>query len=145
MNDPAIYISIATALFSLWVYFRHDAQLKKQEGKIKAYELENWAHEKELEKKANLAAHIEIHPQGRRDVVVINNGKSIATNCSVRILETEGFILNEELTSFTLHPNQRLAFSVFIYIGSPDFMTVELKWKDNFSSENNITYQLQAT
>lgn len=144
MSEPTIYISIATALFSLWVYLRHDAKLKKQERKLQEFELQKWTDQKAKEKQANLVAWIEKYSNGKCDLVIENRGTCVAKDCIIVINEAKAYGISSILTPFSLHPSQRHTMWLTNTKKSPPDFTVQLSWKDDFSTDKKRLYKLQV-
>jgi len=135
---------IATmALFvSAITYFAHDRRLKMQELQINAYQLKKQQEELGEQKKAVIRASIIRGEQGRRIIKVYNAGKSTAKNIDIKLLSDGDFLEGSNPFPYEfLNPQDGTEMQLFLYMGSPDKLLVELSWTDDFK-ENNTHQQM---
>ncbi|TXJ28089.1 MAG: hypothetical protein E6Q24_07110 [Chitinophagaceae bacterium] len=144
LTDPSFYVALVALLLSVWIYFAHDKRIKRQETLINQFELERLMLEKELQKKANLEILIDDSQSARKDLIIVNTGKNLASDIRISIEENEGiegFIITERILPFELQPNQRRTITLFLHTGSPDCVTATLKWNDEYKADNEVTYK----
>lgn len=140
-SDPSFWISVITFVFAVFIYFYHDKKIKSQERLLNQYALDRVQKEQTKEKQASLFATIK---DGSRDqkLEISNKGLSIARNVSIEPVKIEGIFIMTNLDSFELQPGQSMEFRLIIAEGTPDLMTVTLKWDDDFAISNKISFQL---
>lgn len=140
-SDPSFWISVITFVFAVFIYFYHDKKIKSQERLLNQYALDRVQKEQTKEKQASLFATIK---DGSRDqkLEITNKGLSIARNVSIEPVKIEGIFIMTDLDSFELQPGQSMEFKLIVAEGTPDLITVTLKWDDDFAISNKISFQL---
>jgi archaellum component FlaF (FlaF/FlaG flagellin family) len=142
MEVISLIIAIMALLFSGITYFAHDRRLKKQEEQINAYHLQKQEEEKTELKKAVVRGNVVKGEKGRRIIKVFNAGKAVARNIDIKLLGDGEFIGgNNPFPYEFLNPQEGTEMTLFMHMGSPDKLLIELSWIDDFQT-NNIHQQM---
>lgn len=144
METISLIVAVAAFLFSAFTYFVQDRRIKKQETLINAYQLEKFEEEKIDLKKAIVRANVIKGDKGRVTIKVFNAGKAIAKNVDIKLLgEGEFFAGSNPFPFEFLNPQEGTEMHLFLHMGSPNKLLVELSWSDNYQQEN--THQQMLT
>ena len=138
------FVSLIVALgalgFSVFTYFAHDRELKRQERIINDFQLSALAREEAELKKAQIRGNIiKTSAKGGRELRIFNAGKSQARNVKVEWLNEENSVLLQDDFSDigVLTPQNYRAFHMALCMGHHDTMKLRYTWDDD-SAENNV-------
>ncbi|MBO9672192.1 MAG: hypothetical protein J7577_02015 [Sphingobacteriaceae bacterium] len=132
-----LLVAVAALLISVFTYFVHDRRLKQQEMQINAYQLQKQEAEVIEEKKAVIRANVIKGEKGRRIIKVYNAGKAVANNIDINLLSEGEFIGGSNPFPYEfLNPQDGTELTLFIGMGSPDKLLVELTWDDEYRINN---------
>lgn len=143
MEFFSVILSLLAIVFSLFTYFKHDIKIKKQEALLNQYELEKFEAEKLESKRAIVEANMIKGLKGQRIIKVYNKGKSIARDVKVSIPELKGIEVMNNPCPIDIRPQNSIEISLLAFAESPDKMTIEIKWQDEFQKLNLESQVLQ--
>lgn len=144
MEIVSLIIAIVAFVFSFITYLIHDRRLKKQEGLLNAYQLQKYEEEKVDSQKAIIRANVIKGDKGRVTIKVFNAGKAIAKNIDLKLLGSGALHVGRNPFPFEfLNPQEGTEMLLFISVGSPDKLLIELSWEDDFNFHN--THQQMLT
>ena len=137
MDTLNLLIAGAALLISVFTYFAHDRRLKQQEVQINAYQLQKQEAETIEQKRAVIRANVVKGEKGRRTIKVYNAGKAVANNIDIKLLGDGEFIGGSNPFPYEfLNPQDGTEMTIFMHIGSPDKLLVELTWNDEYQENN---------
>ena len=136
MEIAGFIISILALGFSFFTYLRHDSKIKKQSALINQYQIDKIKEEKEKSTRAIIEGNLIKHNKGKRVLKVYNRGKSTAKDVQIKFPEIKGLLMGSNPSPIEIRPQQSIDVDFFVSMGTPDIITVEFNWKDEFSSEN---------
>lgn len=135
--DSSLLISLLALGTSVFTYFRHDRELKKQEQKINNYQIAQMEAAAEENKKANICG--KIRQSGNRYILTVSNsGKAIARDIRIEGLNSRYIIHNaNHLFPYKLlNPLECVEITIdrvgLIYI---DRLDLVYYWKDEYSND----------
>lgn len=89
MSEVSFYLSLATLAASLYVFWRYDKRLNKQNLRINEFTIQEMNDKEEDLKKAEISVQPEYSGKGSGDLIISNTGKCEARNLTLTIEEKE--------------------------------------------------------
>ncbi|MFC2128111.1 hypothetical protein ACFLRU_07035, partial [Bacteroidota bacterium] len=132
MEYASIVISVLAILFSVFTYFKHDAEIKKQSKLINDYQLEKIESEKNDEKKAIISANVVKGKNTERIIKVYNKGKSIAKDLNVTVPENENYQVIVNPCPIDIKPSNGIELKILVFNSNIDKIKLKFDWKDDF-------------
>lgn len=139
----AILIPLAVAVFSLFIYWKHERRLKKQQEEINEYNLKEYKKEKELDKMAKIEATVHDGPNGMKKVRIQNSGRAMARNVKIKIPEDLRKHVHENPFPLDIKPQLSNDISLFIWKGIPNQVILEFEWEDEYRKDNEDSQLIQ--
>lgn len=138
MDPISLTVSIATLIFSLYVFFAHDRKLNAQQKQLNELALQKAAQEETESKKASIfLAH---EKTGKIDKLVVTN-KGQATAYDVRLSshveEDPVMMLNIPPHWESLKPGQEVKRPIVLVIGSTMRVTYDITWRDGLGEHKD--------
>lgn len=144
METVSLIVAIVAFVFSVITYFVHDSRLKKQEGLLNAYQLQKYEEEKVDLQKAVIRANVLKGDKGKITIKVFNAGKAVAKNINLKFICDQELMTGANPFPFEfLNPQEGTEIILFMHVGSPDKLLIELLWDDEFQQQN--THQQMLT
>ena len=122
-------VSAIALLFSLFVYFRHERELKRLSVLATRLTLQKAIRDQEEDTSARVTAKI-VREKGNNHISITNEGKVTAQNVQVK-LEPE--ICNrprEYPFPRDVEPGQTIQISAYLGISGPSTVAVKIWWED---------------
>lgn len=85
MSEVSFYLSLATLAASLYVFWRYDKRLNKQNIRINEFTIQEMNDKEEDLKKAEIDVHHEYSGKGNGYLIISNTGKCEARNLTLTI------------------------------------------------------------
>lgn len=135
--------SICGIIGGLFMYYRHDKIIKKQEKFLNDLQIKQIKKAEEQELQAKVECNIIHEERGARKIRFYNSGQADARNVRVEIVNEnalEGINLlgtwgpYDLITSNNGHREE----SMFLYIGHPDTLQLRIIWDDDFGKDRSI-------
>lgn len=144
MEIISLIVAILAFVFSAITYLVHDSKLKKQEGLLNNYQLQKFEEEKIDSQKAIIRANVIKGDKGKVTIKVFNAGKAKAKSIDVKLLGNGAFHVGRNPFPFEfLNPQEGTEMLLFLFVGSPNKLLIELSWQDDFNLHN--THQQMLT
>lgn len=139
----AIFISLSALSFSLFIYYKHDKQIKKQTAIINNFQIEKFQKDFETDKKAFIDVTIVKQEKGKRIVKVSNNGKAVACNVKVIFPQEIEISIRDFPSPTEINPGSFFDIYIQIYKESPDIANIEIGWDDDFEKNRKEKLRIQ--
>lgn len=135
--DYSLIISIAAIIGSILTYIIHDRKIKAQEKLINEYQIAKIEEERTQKKQAVIRASIIPGNKGHRTLRVYNKGKSTGKNIRLIIIDEPNYLYSTNPFPFPfLNENENVDLNIHLHKGSPDRISFQLLWDDEYQSDN---------
>ncbi|WP_409149259.1 hypothetical protein [Sphingobacterium sp. BS-2] len=142
--DYSLVFSIIAIFGSLLTYFIHDRKIKAQEKLINDYQINKIIEEKIEKTQAVIRASIIKGNNGNRTLRVYNKGKATARNIRLFILDEPEYLYSTNPFPFpALNEKENVDLIIHLHMGSPDNISFELIWDDEYAENNKHSQILQ--
>jgi len=147
MEIAVVVIPLIALLFALFLYFKHDLKIKRQELLLSKYQLDKIEKEKENEKKAVIEANVVKGFNGNRIVKIYNKGKCTAQNVNVVFPEkTEGYIILVNPCPIEIKPQHGIEILLGRFtLNYPNTEKIYFEWSDDFKLKNISSQTIQIS
>ncbi len=136
MELVGIIISIVALVLAGFTYVKHDRKLNKQAELINKYQLESMEKERENSKKAIIETNVIRGDKGKRTIKVYNKGLAKALNVNVKFLSADKVSIINNPCPIDINPKNGIDIQVAVSLESPEKITLELQWGDNYKKDN---------
>lgn len=122
-------VAVAAILFSLFVYFKHDRELKRLAVLVSQLNLQKAIRDQEEDTSARVTAKI-VREKGNNHISITNEGKVTAQNVQVKL---EPDICNrprEYPFPRDVEPGQTIQISAYLGISGRSTVAVKIWWGD---------------
>lgn len=127
-------LAIISLLFSLFLFFRFDSKLKKQEKILNDYKIKEYQKAEHDQLYAHLFMDTYWRDKNTLKLSVENRGPSDAYNVVVRNLDQESFLFRDLESSFPIsmiEAGDSIEMDLLVYSDMPEKNRVEVIWEDN--------------
>lgn len=142
MEVASLIISILAILGTLYTYIRHDKKIKEQKSILNEYQIEKNQAEKNESKKALIKGNVLKLEKGKRTLKVFNEGKAVANNINLEILDDnieEKGVLNFCFNTYEMMNSRDSTETSFLVCeGHTSTLKVKFTWKDEFQDNNEF-------
>ena len=136
-KDPSFILSIIAILGTAFTYFKHERKIKAQEKLINDYQLDKIEEEKIQRKQAVIRASLIKGNKGQRILRVYNKGKATAKNIRLVIKDEPDYYYASNPFPFpALNEGENVDLNIFLHMGSPNNISFEILWNDEYSDDN---------
>lgn len=144
LQDPSFLLSVIAIIGTVFTYFKHDRKIKAQEKLINDYQLDKIEEEKIQRRQAVVRASLITGTNGYCILRVYNKGKATARNVRLIIKDEPDHLCAMNPFPFpALNENENVDLSIHLYKGSPDSMSFEILWDDEYKSDNSYVQSVQ--
>ncbi len=137
-----ILIAAMGLSFVVFIYFKRDSKLKRQEYNLNKYQLEKNNTEKDNEKKAIIVVKTIQVKSGVSILRVYNKGKSNAKNVDVLFPENEYIHIFKTPCPLDILPTNYIEIEIYLLLNAPKKIDIEIKWSDEFKPMNNDKHSI---
>ena len=135
--------SICGIIGGLFMYYRHDKRIKKQEKLLNDFQIKQYKKAEEQEKQAKVECSIINVDKGTRKVRFYNSGLADAHNVRVEVLNSSNL---DRIVFFGIWGPYDLITSrngsreekIMLYEGHPDVLKLRIMWDDDFENDRSI-------
>lgn len=136
-------ISLAGISLALYLYSKHDKQLKRQEKTINQFNIEKLESEKSLERRAEIMCEISRKSEKYNATITFyNSGKSDARNVRLSVISDDDGILRDgkwgPYDILEKNRENKREERVTLLEGHKDTMDIEITWDDNSGTNRKI-------
>lgn len=143
-QDPSFLLSVLAIIGTLFTYLRHDRKIKAQEKLINDYQLGKIEDEKIQKKQAKVSASLIVRDKGHRVLRVYNRGRATARNIRLLISNEPDYLYTTNPFPFNaLNESESVDLNMHLHMGSPDKMSFEILWDDEYKSDNSHEQTVQ--
>lgn len=136
-QDPSFVFSLIAILGTAFTYFKHDRKIKAQEKLINEYHIKKIEEEKIQETKAIVRATLITGSKGHRILRVYNKGKAVALNIRLIINDEPNYLYATNPFPFQLlNENENVDLKMAIHKETPDSISFNILWDDEFGVDN---------
>lgn len=137
-QDPSFLLSIVAILGTVFTYFKHDSKIKAQEKLINDYQLDKIEEEKIQKTQAIVRASLIKGNKGHRILRVYNKGKAAARNVRLIIKDEPDYLYATNPFPFpALNESENVDLNIHLHMGSPDNISFEIIWDDEYKANNS--------
>lgn len=135
--DFSLLFSFIAMAGSLLTYIIHDRKIKKQEKLINDYQLDKIEEEKIQKRQAVVRASLIKGNRGDRILRVFNKGKATARDIRLIIKDEPDYFCATNPFPFTaLNEHENVDLNITLHKGSPDNISFEILWDDDYTVNN---------
>ena len=124
-------VALVAFLFSLFVYFKHERELKRLSVLASRLSLNKAIREEEEDTSARMTAKI-VREKGNNHIAITNEGKVLAQNVQVKLDPEICSRPREYPFPRNVEPGQTVQISAIFSIGGPSEVTVKIWWEDTY-------------
>ena len=140
--------SICGIVGGIFMYYRHDKKIKKQEHLLNELKIKQIRKTEEQELQAKVECNIIHEKNGSRRIRFYNSGQADARNVRIEIVDEstlEGINLLGAWGPYDLimSRNGYREESMFLYVGHTDTLKLRIFWDDDFGKDRSILQSLQ--
>ncbi|HWV72358.1 MAG TPA: hypothetical protein VN040_11605 [Pseudosphingobacterium sp.] len=145
-QDPSFLLSVIAILGTIFTYFKHDKKIKSQEKLINDYQLGKIEEEKIQKRQAVVCASLITGTKGHRILRVYNKGKAAARNVRLVINNEPDYLYTTNPFPFPiLNEHEHVDLNIHLHHGSPDNISFEILWDDEFKIDNSHIQTVQLS
>ena len=141
MAISGLIISIISLVLSLFIFFRFEYKIKKQQIELNNYAIKEYKDKEETSKKAEMYASAKLFQGPKGFITIFNNGLSSAKNIEVRIIKGK----NEKFKGAKIDeliPGNEIRFQYYKFSQDSDELEIEISWTDESSQINKKSLSL---
>lgn len=143
-QDPSFLLSVIAIIGTVYTYLKHDRKIKAQEKLINDYQLGKIEEEKIQKRQAVVRASLIPGTKGHRILRVYNKGKATARNVRLIIKDEPDYLYTTNPFPFpALNESENVDLNIHLHMGSPDDISFEILWDDEYSSDNSHEQTVQ--
>lgn len=143
-QDPSFLLSLMAIVGTIFTYFKHDRKIKAQEKLINAYQLGKIEEEKIQKRQAVVRASLIVGNKGHRILRIYNKGKATARNVRLIINDEPDYLYATNPFPFpALNEHENVDLNIQLHMGSPDNISFEILWDDEYKSNNSHEQTVQ--
>lgn len=135
MSEVSFYLSLATLAASLYVFWRYDKRLNKQNIRINEFTIQEMNDKEEDLKKAEISVQPEYSGKGSGDLIISNTGKCEARNLTLTVEEKQGSGIYWRLSNIfpysCLTPGASIKIHYGLNSGFQADPILHFKWNDD--------------
>jgi len=140
----SLVVAVAALTSSLYIYIKHDKELKDQAKLINSYQIERNKKEEEESKKAIIEANAKDEGKGVRTIFIYNKGKCLAKNVQVELPENDSMYFLDQFPSMTdIRPQNSITGQIQLLVGHPNSLEIIFKWDDEYKTDNEDHQTIQ--
>lgn len=137
-QDPSFFLSVAALIGTIFTYFKHDQKIKAQEKLINDYQLGKIEEEKVQKIKAVVRASLVKGSKGHRILKIYNKGQATARNVRLIIKDEPDYLYASNPFPFpALNESENVDLHIHLHMGSPEILSFEIIWDDEYRSNNS--------
>lgn len=143
-QDPSFLLSLIAIIGTVFTYFKHDRKIKAQEKLINDYQLDKIKEEKIQKRQAIVRASLITGTKGHRILRVYNKGKATARNIRLIIKDEPNYLYASNPFPFpALNESENVDLTIHLHDSSPDNMSFEIVWDDEYKADNSHEQTVQ--
>ncbi len=141
MDIAALILSVIALSFSVFIYFRHDKKLKKQEASLNQWQLDR----QEAEKVASISAKIKVErlirqdSSGRNGVFLLISNVGQAKAQEVVVVSRPNMLVGNGFRAKFINPGQVIERVVVLGLSDSDEFEVSYDWEDGIGHHSDST------